>query len=113
MKPIAHSVSRLTVALALALAVGSAPAQTFPAKPIRIIVPYAPAGLLDTTLRNIAQEMSGPLGQTVVVENRPGGSTFIGMSACAKSPPDGYTLCMGPIVALAIWYHRRECKKQL
>jgi tripartite-type tricarboxylate transporter receptor subunit TctC len=82
----------LAVALCV-LAGGSAWAQPFPSKPIRIIIPYAPAGLLDTTIRNVAQEMSTSMGQSVIVENRPGASTFIGMSACSNAAPDGYTVC--------------------
>jgi tripartite-type tricarboxylate transporter receptor subunit TctC len=68
-------------------------AQAFPSKPIRIIVPFPTGGLLDATLRVVGPQVQESTGQAVVIENRPGGATFIGMSACAKSPPDGYTLC--------------------
>lgn len=70
-----------------------ASAQAFPSKPIRIINPFAAGGLLDGTLRALAQQIGDSVGQQVVVENRPGGSTFIGMSACAQAAPDGYTVC--------------------
>ncbi|MDB5810421.1 MAG: hypothetical protein JWN94_2543 [Betaproteobacteria bacterium] len=82
------------LACALAAIVFAAPvfAQTYPSKTIRVIVPYAPGGSTDVVMRIIAPRMSELLGQQVVVENRPGGSSTIGLDAAAKSPPDGYTL---------------------
>jgi tripartite-type tricarboxylate transporter receptor subunit TctC len=68
--------------------------QPFPSKPIHIIVPYPPGGLLDAVIRMMAPQVGQSIGQPVVVENRPGGASFIGMSACANAPPDGYTLCL-------------------
>jgi tripartite-type tricarboxylate transporter receptor subunit TctC len=79
---------------ALAMAVLPAQAQNYPTKPIRIIVPYAPGGIVDTSARVVGQKLSERLGQQVVVENRPGGNGFIGTVAAAKSPADGYTLLM-------------------
>ena len=70
---------------------GSATAQSYPAKPIRIIVPYAPGGSTDVVFRLLAPRLSEDLGQTVVVDNRPGGSSTIGLDLAAKSPPDGHT----------------------
>ena len=74
----------------------SALAQTdaFPAKPIRIIASTSPGGLTDLLARNLGRLMSESLGQQVVVENRPGAGTLIGMTACARAPADGYTLCL-------------------
>ena len=69
-----------------------AQAQTYPTKPVRIIVPYAPGGIVDTSARVVGQKLSERWGQQVVVENRPGGNGFIGTVAAAKSPADGYTL---------------------
>ncbi|MSQ52587.1 MAG: tripartite tricarboxylate transporter substrate binding protein [Betaproteobacteria bacterium] len=69
-------------------------AQTFPGKPIRIIVPYAPGGPTDGSARAFGAQVAESIGQQVLVENRPGASSVIGMDACAKSPPDGYTLCL-------------------
>lgn len=68
--------------------------QAFPAKPIRLIVPLAPGGGGDLVSRLIAQKLSEPLGQSVLVDNRPGGSTIIGTEIVARSAPDGYTLVM-------------------
>jgi tripartite-type tricarboxylate transporter receptor subunit TctC len=85
--------SRLTLLLAmLAVGISSANAQNFPTKPIRIIVPFAPGGSTDIVARMLAPKLSENLGQSVIVENRGGGATTIGMDILAKSPPDGHTL---------------------
>lgn len=73
-------------------AAGTLHAQAWPSKQIRIIVPFTPGGFNDTLGRILAQELTKPLGQPVIVENRPGGGTVIGTEMAAKSPPDGYTL---------------------
>ena len=78
-------------ALALLLWPGIAPAQNFATRTIRIIVPYAPGGSTDVVFRLLAPRLSEDLGQTVVVDNRPGGSSTIGLDLAAKSPPDGHT----------------------
>jgi tripartite-type tricarboxylate transporter receptor subunit TctC len=70
-------------------------AEDFPSRPITIIVPYTPAGPVDTTARLVAQEIAADLHQPVVVENRPGGSGIIGTNAVARATPDGYTLVFG------------------
>ncbi len=67
--------------------------QSYPSKPVRIIVPYAAGGLVDTLARTLGIPVGESMGQPVIVENRPGGSSIIGMVACAKAPSDGYTLC--------------------
>lgn len=66
----------------------------YPDRPIRIIVPFAPGGIADTTARMIAADIGAQLGQPVIVENRPGGAAIIGAGAVARSKPDGYTLLM-------------------
>lgn len=77
----------------LALALGAqASAQTYPNKPVRVIIPFPPGGTLDTVGRMLAQKLGEQLGQTFVVENRPGGNGVIGADAVAKAAPDGYTL---------------------
>ena len=82
------------VALPLVFAPTAALAQAYPAKPIRIIVPYAPAGGTDTVARALAQRMSDSMGQQIVIDNRAGANGIIGSDAVAKAPPDGYLLLM-------------------
>lgn len=77
-----------------ALAQTAAPSTGFPEKPMRMIVPFSPGAGTDTLSRIIARKLLESWGQTMVVENRPGGGTIIGVAAAAKSPPDGYTLVM-------------------
>jgi tripartite-type tricarboxylate transporter receptor subunit TctC len=76
----------------IALLPGMVLAQSWPAKPLRYIVPFPPGGFNDTLARTLAAELPKTLGQPVVVENRPGGNTIIGTDAAAKAPADGYTL---------------------
>jgi tripartite-type tricarboxylate transporter receptor subunit TctC len=76
------------------LAVGAASANTFPQKPVRIIVPFSPGGGTDLIARTLGQEMSKDLGQPVIIENKPGAGTIIGTDTVAKAQPDGYTLVM-------------------
>jgi tripartite-type tricarboxylate transporter receptor subunit TctC len=71
---------------------GIAAAQTYPTKPVRIIVPYAPGGSTDVIFRILAPRLSEILGQQVVIDNRPGAASTIGLEIVAKSPPDGYTV---------------------
>jgi tripartite-type tricarboxylate transporter receptor subunit TctC len=79
-----------------------ATAQQYPAKPVRAIMPLTPGGLADVVLRALSPELSKSLGQPVVVENRPGAGMLIGSDACAKAPPDGYTICLLSVEALSI-----------
>jgi tripartite-type tricarboxylate transporter receptor subunit TctC len=67
-------------------------AQTYPTRPVRMIVPFAPAGTTDILARLIGQWLSERLGQSFIIENRPGASTMIGTEAVVYSPADGYTL---------------------
>lgn len=88
-------IRRILAALALAAAlVPSAFGQAFPSKAIRIICPFPPGGAVDIASRAIADSLSKTLGQTVLVENRPGAGGNLGAEIAAKSPPDGYTLFM-------------------
>lgn len=80
----------------------SAIAQTFPEKPIRMIVPYPAGGPTDILGRLIAQELSKSLGQNVMTENRPGGSGALGAAYAAKAAPDGYTLYLGGVSSLVV-----------
>ena len=95
---------RAVAGLLLAVVAASAAAQ-YPDRPLRLVVPQAAGSATDTVARILAPEMSRALGQPVVVENRPGGALTIGIDAVAKSAPDGYTIGMGPIGALAITRH--------
>jgi tripartite-type tricarboxylate transporter receptor subunit TctC len=92
----AHFIKALGAGLALSGLAFNSVAQTdsFPSKPIRIIASTSPGGLTDLLARTVGKLMSESLGQQVVVENRPGAGTLIGMSACAKAPADGHTLCL-------------------
>jgi tripartite-type tricarboxylate transporter receptor subunit TctC len=85
-----------------AAATGLVHAQAFPAKPLRLIVPYPPGGSADILARGIGQKLGESLGQSVVIENRPGAGTGIGTDATAKAPADGYTLMLGTVSSHAI-----------
>jgi len=86
---------RLACAAALlTLFVSAAAAQTYPARQITLVIPFAPGGPADFLGRLIGQKMSDDLGQQIVVDNRPGANTIIGAQAVAKAAPDGYTLLM-------------------
>ena len=84
---------RAVVALLLLAAAAANAQSAFPSKPLHIIVPFPPGGAVDPLVRALANGLTERVGQSVVVDNRPGATGTIGMNACAKSPPDGYTLC--------------------
>jgi tripartite-type tricarboxylate transporter receptor subunit TctC len=91
--------------LLLACAFATGAAAEYPDKPIRLVVPQAAGSATDTVARILGAEMAREIGQQIVVDNRAGGALTIGLDLTAKSEPDGYTICMGPIGALAITRH--------
>ena len=87
----------LVVALAVALSGGSALAQAWPSKPISLVVPFPPGGTTDVLARSLAEKLTQSLGQTVIVENKPGAGATLGADYVVKSKPDGYTLLVGAV----------------
>ena len=81
---------------------GELAAQSYPTKPIRLIVPFTPGGSTDATARIVGEAMGQILGQTIVIENRPGAAATVGIDLVAKSKPDGYTLGVSGVGATAI-----------
>lgn len=83
-------------------------AQSYPVKPLRLIVPFPPGGGSDAVARHVATELSAALGQQVVIENRPGAQGSVGAAAAAKAPPDGYTILLSFVGTLAMnpWIYK-------
>jgi tripartite-type tricarboxylate transporter receptor subunit TctC len=79
--------------VAASLAAGAV-AQTYPTKPLRLVVPFSPGGASDLTARTLGQKMGDAMGQTIVVDNRPGANGVLGIDVVAKSKPDGYTILL-------------------
>jgi tripartite-type tricarboxylate transporter receptor subunit TctC len=92
----------LTAISIATLLCSAASAETWPSKPIKLVVPYAPGGYTDGVSRITARYMEKELGQTVVVENRAGGGGIIGTDFLSKSAPDGYTLCVCSVGAVSV-----------
>ena len=93
---------RLVIALALLVAGAHASAQTYPNRPVRIIVAFAPGTTSDIIGRIFAEKLTQSMGQTFIVENRTGAGGTIGAEAAAKSPPDGYTLFLAGVATHGI-----------
>jgi len=92
----------LSIAAVLAFAVLPASAQQYPTKPIRLIAPFPPGGGVDIVARSVGEKLSARLGQSVVIDNRPGAGATLGTGIAARSAPDGYTLLVAPVIGLAI-----------
>ena len=99
-----ESLRRAALFLAFAGAPAAASAQlgAYPAKPVKLVIPYPPGGGTDITGRAMAQKLSEFLGQSVVIENKPGATGMIGAASVAKSAPDGYTVLFGAASEMAI-----------
>jgi len=93
---------RQFLATLAALAVAPAWADTFPSRPVRLVVPFPPGGAVDFYARVVQAQLAERFGQPIVIENRPGASGMIGADNVAKSAPDGYSLLLGNIATLAI-----------
>ncbi len=98
-----HRLKPILVLLACAFATPAA--AQYPDRPIHLIVPQAAGSATDTVARILAAPLTQDIGQQIIVDDRPGGALTVGLDLTAKAAPDGYTLCMGPIGALAISPH--------
>src|SRR5436309_1882224 len=96
MTPICRRILRIAVAMAgVSMAVPDASAETYPSRPITLIVPFPAGGAIDTVARVVSEPMRHSLGQPVMIENVPGAGGSIGVGRAAHSAPDGYTLSVG------------------
>ena len=93
------------IPLLLACVFATGAAAQYPDKPIKLIVPQAAGSATDTVARILGAELAKEIGQQIIIDNRPGGALTLGLDLTAKADPDGYTICMGPIGALAINRH--------
>jgi len=95
----------LTVVAVLGMGAAASLAQSYPSKPIHIVVPTSPGGITDTLARALAQRLTESLGQQVVVENRPAGAGQLGMDYVARAAPDGYTLVVAADASFVVNQH--------
>ena len=96
------SLVRIAAAAAMLSLAPPTSAANYPARPVRFIVPFPPGGGVDIVARSVGEKLGARIGQTFVIDNRPGAGAALGASLAAKSAPDGYTLLVGPVIGLAI-----------
>src|SRR5262245_1614415 len=94
MKSRTSAIFGMSLAFMVAMTFSPVRADTYPSRPVRIIVPYGPGGIADVTMRLVAQDLSKRFGQQFFIENRPGAGGIVGMQAAREAPADGYTLVM-------------------
>jgi tripartite-type tricarboxylate transporter receptor subunit TctC len=97
-----NAIRMLTALAALSMCLTAPAQETYPSRPVRLVVPYAPGGVSDITGRIVAQKMGELLGQPMVVENRAGAGGMVGTGSVAKADPDGYTIVLSSLSAYAI-----------
>jgi tripartite-type tricarboxylate transporter receptor subunit TctC len=97
MESLMGDISRVALLLVASLAAGASPAQDYPTRPVRMVVPFSPGGSTDTLARIVGQKLTERSGQPVIIENRAGAGGHIGAEQVAKSAPDGYTLLLGGV----------------
>ena len=102
------SIKRIVLAVSLVCAPHLSQAQTFPNKPLHMVVPYAPGGATDVLARPIASRLSEQFGHPVIVENRPGANATIGADYVSRQPADGYTFLLGSIVHYMVPYFSKN-----
>jgi len=105
MRCVVFSLIRIALAAALAMLASAAPAETYPARPIRLLISFTPGGASDLIARTLGAPLSARLGQPIVVENRPGSNGNLAGELAARAAPDGYTLLLGPSSLLAVNPH--------
>ena len=94
-----------SIAAVVVCALATPAAAQYPDRPIHLIVPQAAGSATDTVARILAAPLTQEIGQQIIVDDRPGGALTVGLDLTAKAAPDGYTMCLGPIGALAISPH--------
>jgi tripartite-type tricarboxylate transporter receptor subunit TctC len=99
MQTLFKNLTKLAVVASVSISFASAQAQSWPNKPIKLILGVAPGGLIDLSARMLATELGAKLGQSVIVDNRPGANTTIGVNAVVQAPGDGYTFFYGGVMS--------------